>query len=153
MKLDNVNRWLTLISNLGVLAGIALLVSELNQATQLAETEAFVARMESVGNSFAQLALSSDLAEIVEKLDRQGLDSLTATERIRMRGWETARLTRTLGPYHEYEQGYLDQETINNAIRLGAAPRAQLWRDLGLDFENEGFRLAVERMEAELANE
>ena len=151
MNLDNINRWLTLIANLGIVAGLGLLVLELNQATRLAETEAYVARTQGVGGYFAELALSSDLASILERLDRDGLDSLTATERRRARAWEVARMYRIDGQYHEYQQGFLDKETIDNAIMLGAAPRAKLWRDLGIEIENEALRLALEQMEAELA--
>ncbi|MEZ5489622.1 MAG: hypothetical protein R3F50_04790 [Gammaproteobacteria bacterium] len=39
MKLDSINRWLTLIANLGVLAGVIFLVIELRQNNVIAKAE------------------------------------------------------------------------------------------------------------------
>ena len=151
MKLDNINRWLTLIANFGIVTGLGLLVLEVNHATRLADTEAYVSRTQAIGDHLTQLALSPDLAEIFEKLRRDGLGSLTAVERSRVASWEVARMYRIDGQYYEYQQGFLDKAAIDAAIRGGAVPRAQLWRDLGIVIENEEFKSALEQVEAELA--
>ena len=126
-----------------------MLVLELNHATRLAETEAYVARTKAIGDHFTQLALSPDLAEIQQRMRQEGLESLTAAERSRVFGWELARMYRVAGQYYQYQQGFLDRETIEAAMALGAVPSAQLWRDLGIVIDNEEFKIpAISRASA-----
>lgn len=149
MDLDKLNKWLTLVANFGVVAGLGLLAMELNQASKLAETEAYVARTQAIGDHFTLMALSSDLPEIHTKVGNSGLDSLTEAERLRIFGWELARMYRVAGQYYQYQQGYLDRETIEKAMALGAVPSAQRWRDLGIVIDNDEFKAHLEQMEAQ----
>ncbi len=149
MKLDSLNKWLTLLANFGVVAGLVMLALELNHARRLAETDAYVARTQAIGNHFTQYALSENFAELYGRSRNEGLDSLTEVERSRIFGWELARMYRVAGQYYQYEQGFLDKETIDNAMRLGAVGAAQHWRDLGIVIDNEQFKAALERLEAE----
>ena len=149
MKLDAINQWLTLIANFGIVAGLAIVFLELNHATKLAETEAYVERARAVGDHFTLLALSGDLAEIVQKQLTTGLDSLTDVEQRRLFGWELARTYRVHGQYYQYQQGFLDEEAIQYAMKLGALPQLQLWRELGIVIENKDLLNALEKMEAE----
>ena len=119
MDFDKTNRWLTLIANFGVVAGLGLLVLELNQASKLAETEAYVSRTQAIGDHFTQLALSPDHPEILTKVKSHGVDSLTQAEQLRVFGWELARMYRVQGQYYQYQQGFLDRETIEKAMALG----------------------------------
>lgn len=150
MDFNKLNKWLSLIANFGVVAGLGLLVLELNHASKLAETEAYVARTRAIGDHFTLFALSSDLPEIQTRLNREGLDSLTDSERSRIFGWELARMYRVQGQYYQYQQGFLDRETIEKAMELGAVRSAKLWRELGVVIDNEEFRSELESMEAQL---
>lgn len=152
MDFDKTNKWLTLIANFGVVAGLCLLVLELNQASKLAETEAYVSRTQAIGDHFTQLALSTDLAEILTRVRSHGLDSLTEAEQLRVFGWELARMYRVQGQYYQYQQGFLGRETIEKAMALGAVPSARLWRELGIVIDNDDFKAELEQMEAESAN-
>jgi len=147
---DKLNKWLSLIANFGVVAGLGLLVLELNHASKLAETEAYVARTRAIGDHFTLLALSPDLSEIQTRVTRDGLDSLTEAERWRIFGWELARMYRVQGQYYQYQQGFLDRETIEKAMELGAVRSAKLWRELGIVIDNEEFKSDLKLMEAEL---
>ncbi len=147
MDVDKVNRWLMLIANFGVVIGLAVVIMELNHSTKLAETEAYIARTRTVGEDFSNLALSSDLAGILVRQRTEGLDSLSDEERLRLFGWELARMYRVAGQYHHFEQGYLEKEVIDNVLRLGAVPHVQLWRDLGITIEPPSFKAAIEEAE------
>jgi hypothetical protein len=64
MKAENLNRWLTLGANLGVLVGIILLVAELNQNSTLMRAQIFNERAGHGIAQFMTMAESSELSEI-----------------------------------------------------------------------------------------
>ena len=54
MNSDNLNKWLTLIANLAVVAGIIFLIVEINQNTAAIEQNATWMRLESIDNGTDQ---------------------------------------------------------------------------------------------------
>lgn len=64
MKAENLNRWLTLGANLGVLVGIILLIAELNQNSTLMRAQIFNERAGHGIAQFMAVAESSELSEI-----------------------------------------------------------------------------------------
>jgi len=156
MKKIDLGQTITILANLGVIVGIAFLAIEMSQnnrllmmESRLAETEAYVARTSGSVAEWRQLALSGELADLLIRADTEGVSSLSEAERLRVLGWELARLYRFSGNYYQYEQGYLGQETIDDLLRLGAVPQLQLWRDLGIEIDNDSLRMALERLEEE----
>ena len=117
--------------------------------SRLAETEAYVVRTVAAGEEWRQLALSGELAELLARADTEGLSELSEAERLRLFGWELAKMYRLAGHYYQYEQGYLSKETIDDLLRLGAVSQLQLWRELGIEIDNDAFREALEQLEAE----
>ena len=150
MNLAKLNQWLTLVANFGVVGGLGLLALEINHASKLAETEAYVDRTKDIGDHFTLMALSTDLPVIRQKMLEVGVAGLTPVEHSRMFAWELARMYRIAGQYHQYEQGFLDKETIETAMALGAVRSAARWRELGIVIDNDAFRKHLEQMEAAL---
>ena len=64
MKAENLNRWLTLGANFGVLVGILLLIAELNQNSTLMRAQIFNERASQGIAQFMTMAESSELSEI-----------------------------------------------------------------------------------------
>lgn len=50
--------------------------------------------------------------------------------------------------YYRYEQGYLSQEAIDDVLRY-AVPYVSLWRELGIEVDNQSLREALREVEEE----
>jgi hypothetical protein len=72
MTADNVNRWLTLAANLGVLVGIILLLIELNQNATMMEAQISNERSSQGIDIFMAMANSAELSEIDATLRDSG---------------------------------------------------------------------------------
>ena len=156
MKKIDLGQTITIFANVGVIIGIAFLAIEMSQnnrlllmEARLAETEAYVDRTSASSAEWRQLALSGELADLLTRAETEGVSSLSPAEQMRVLGWELARMYRLAGNYYQFEQGYLSQETIDDLLRLGAVPQLQMWRDLGIEVDNDAFRQALERLEEE----
>jgi hypothetical protein len=64
MKTKNLNQWLTLAANVGVLVGLILLIAELNQNSTLMRAQIFNDRADQGIAQFMAMAESSELSEI-----------------------------------------------------------------------------------------
>jgi len=64
MNAKNLNQWLTLGANLGVLVGLILLIAELNQNSTLMRAQIFNDRASQGISQFMTMAESSELSEI-----------------------------------------------------------------------------------------
>lgn len=142
MNLEKINQWLTLAANLGVLIGLFLLVFELNQVTYLAETDAYVNRLNQIQEANLEIATSESLAGIQVKARADGVDSLDPTELRRLYYWESSVLNRMASQYYQYERGYLDEFTAKNVFNT-AVQFVPYWEELGIRFENNRFAIAI----------
>ena len=136
--MERLNRWLTLLANIGVLAGIIFLAVEIDQNTenlemnrQIALAEAYATRNNTVQDSQIQAAVSPDLGEIYVKWQQGGNEALTEPELFRITAWETARLFRIESQYIMWEQGLLTQVFIEN-LREITRRSVGGWRKLDL---------------------
>ena len=73
MNLDNLNKWLTLGANLGVLVGIFALVIELQHSSRLAQVNAYQTRNSEIVNASVELALSQELSDLCPQTVRSCL--------------------------------------------------------------------------------
>jgi hypothetical protein len=80
MDSDKLNRWVSLGANIGVFIGLIFLVVELKQTNDLAEASAYRARGDEIQSALQSVALSADVAEILVKVDAEGVDALSAVE-------------------------------------------------------------------------
>ncbi len=64
MNTEKLNVRLSLVANLGVVVGLALLIYEVHQATKLAETEAFVHRLSEIQQAYVEFATSDYLPAV-----------------------------------------------------------------------------------------
>lgn len=144
MDSDHLNRWLTLLANIGVVVGLALLIVELRQAQKLAETQATVRRLEQMQVAQVEYATSDYLVPIKVKARADGVQSLSRDELERLRVWENTIRLRMYSQYVEYQRGYLDPaaaETILNA----AAENLPFWEELGYQLGDNDFEQALRR--------
>ena len=137
-KFDDLNRWLTLLANVGVIVGIVFLAVEVRQNTaslemnrQIALADAYANRNNTVQGALVDVALSEDFAEIYVRWQQDGLDALTATERFRVETWEVGRMFRVESQYVMWEQGLLPEDFIDTLRELTLL-YADKWRELGI---------------------
>lgn len=156
MSTNNSNRnakdWATIAANFGVVIGLVLLAYELHQSNKLAETTAYIDRLDQMQQTAAIFVESEYLPEIYQKL---GLDQtsspveafdfgeLSISERARLVSWERGVMLRMSGHYYQYLQGYLDEATGEKVLQ-DARSRYLRWKALGIGVEGAEFRAALE---------
>ncbi len=142
MRSDKLNNWLTLLANFGVVIGLALLIYEMRVTQHLAETEASVRRLNQMQEAQTDFAMSESLPQIVVRARSEGLQSLPADERERLRRWETSVSLRMQSQYIQYVRGYLDQKTADRIVNA-AVSRLALWDELDIYLGNSEFEQAI----------
>ena len=142
MRSDKLNNWLTLLANFGVVIGLALLIYEMRVTQHLAETEASVRRLNQMQEAQTDFAMSESLPQIVVRARSEGLQSLPADERERLRSWQTSVSLRMQSQYIQYVRGYLDQKTADRIVNA-AVSRLALWDELDIYLGNSEFEQAI----------
>ena len=143
MKKPDFAQVITICANIGVIASILFLALEINQANKLAETQAQIFRLDQMQQASVSIAESQYLPEIVIKAQTEGFQSLSPTERLRLRSWENSVALRMQGHYYQYQQGYVDTETANLILRA-AVDNLEDWAELGVEISDPEFRRIVE---------
>jgi hypothetical protein len=144
MSASRINEWLTLVANFGVVVGLGLLIFEVNQATKLAEVAAYVDRLEQIQQSRVDFANSDYLPPIRTKALAEGVQSLSTVELSRLANWERGVRARMDSHYHQFLQGYLDQESAGTML-ASAADILPLWEALGFELTDSEFHQAIRR--------
>jgi len=157
MNSEKSNRWLTLGSNLAVLVGIALILFELDQNTDLMRAQMSQERANLIVQKYEARIHSDYYPEIIAKqrnfeTDREWIESLSPVEYTRVRIAFLSNINDVRNQYYLYSQGYLakevwDAQSRNQASRMIASAYA-----LGLNerFEgNPGFRDELRRIAEE----
>ena len=144
MESSKLNSWLTLLANFGVVIGLALLVFELRQTQDLAETEATVRRLDQIQIAQVEMATSEKLAATRVKAFSEGVASLTPVELYQLRQWENAVRLRMRSQYIEYLRGYLDQEHASSILE-SAVEFLPYWEELGFELGDNEFHQAIKK--------
>ena len=138
-KTDQVNSWLSLGANLGVLIGLILLIVELDQNSDLVRAQIHQARSDNFESFMVQKADTEFLQPALIKFraagglrDLSALEELDLLEIERIRDYYRGRIMGYDNLFYQYRNGFLDEDfykiRVVNPIR-GATP---LWIELGL---------------------
>ncbi len=155
MNADNVNKWLTLSANIGVVFGLILLLIELDQNSDLVRAQIHQARSDAQITRIEDRADSEHVVPILEKIRPFGgfanlssSDKLTPEELYRLRTFLQGRHQDYDNLFYQYQQGYLDEEYyqfgVSNAIRLFSP----WWDKLGIfeDVRRPSFDAEIRRL-------
>ena len=112
MKKIDLGQTISILANVGVVAGLILLALQLSQANRRAEADTYQTRISEIEQARREFAGSEHLPGIYVKLNDGGLESLTSEELSRLRSWEVARMLRMQGQNNQYEEGFLDSLAI-----------------------------------------
>ena len=133
MNSAKLSDWLTVLANLGIVAGLVIVYLELDQANRLAEANAHQFRDAEITQAQKDYALSDYMPEIVIKAQEGGFDSLTAVELSRYLMWESARRQRLVAVYRQYQMGFIDRQIIDGNFRVIIDRGwAEIWDKLGM---------------------
>ena len=118
MKLDNLNRWLTLVANIGVITGIVFLAIEVQQNTTMIEAQMNQSRADSAQADARTIYDSDYLPEILTAIEQgRELDDVQAMRfRHFLRGLNRAQDNQ----YRQYREGLLGEDvarSVRNVVR------------------------------------
>ncbi len=156
MNADNVNKWLTLSANIGVVIGLILLLVELDQNSDLVRAQIHQARSDvHIANRLEHAESEFLLPAIVKFEAAGGFDDLSAIDQLTP--IEAARVKEYFAAWHQdydnllfqYQQGYLDEEFYRYRVVPTIRFMAPWWEKLKL-FEGEhrrpSFNAEIERI-------
>ena len=139
MNADNVNRWLILGANIGVLVGLILLIVELDQNSDLARAQIHQSRFDNFETFKVAIANSENLLPVLAKFraaggpaDLSALQELTQTERERLRQYWDGRIGGYDNLHYQHKQGFLDEEFYSIRVLNPVKFYFPLWEELGL---------------------
>ncbi|MDG2167256.1 MAG: hypothetical protein P8L44_04920 [Opitutales bacterium] len=109
MKTEKLNSWLNLGANIGVLIGLALLVFEIRQNSDLMRAQISQSRSETQRAGMQSYMNSPYIPSILVKLENN--EALTDEESIRYSFYVRGILRNFDNQYWQYKQGFLGDET------------------------------------------
>jgi len=113
LKKIDLGQAITILANVGVIAGILFLAIELQQNNDLLSAQARAARIELKTDFEGSLYQNAELAEIIARAHAN--DELTEAEEIRLLWLGRRMLTSFQYVYNEYQQGMIEEGAISTA--------------------------------------
>ena len=156
MKIDTLNKWLTLAANIGVVIGIAALIIEIKQNTRSIEVEAIWARTASGQENQRYFLEDPDALKWLVKFrnDPEGFEQLLANDDIE--AWKARVWVRML--HLNFQARYQTLDSDSQRAKLLEVIRNTYTRfpftvtavnSLGLDIWDEDFRQILEELLSE----
>ena len=130
MNLDNLNKWLSLVANLGVLVGIIFLGLEIQQNTSYLRRGEMNATMDQISVMRMEM-LNSNIADLLVR-SREGFEALSPQDRLRLSTYFDQWTWTSYQIYDREQGGYLDAgewDRGGRAIILGYinSPTGRAW--------------------------
>ena len=141
MNADNVNKWLTLSANIGVVLGLVLLIVEIGQNTEMMQAQINQMRADSAMSLQYAYFNSEYLPAIREKISSGS--ELSREEVRRYRSYFRAFNRNQDNNLWQYNQGYLEDNTprsIEGAVRGivgGSAFSIAIWDSQKFGYSDE----------------
>ena len=117
--MDKLNRWLTFGANVGVLAGIVLLVFELEQNREMTRAQTRNALSEQIVDLLRDVSTNPQMASLITQAMNE--EVLTPAEATQLRHRAAAMLRYFENVHYQYRQGLYDEAEF--------AAQEDAWRD------------------------
>lgn len=125
-RLDRVNKWLTLLANLGVVAGLVFVALEVRTNTATNKIAIYQSSSQNWMRINSQLARDREFVELLEKAESSEA-TLNAVETRRIEGWVRQHLTHAAQMLRLHDAGLLDgvglRVELRNIRELSRKPR------------------------------
>jgi len=138
MNLDNLNKWLSLTANIGVIAGILFLGVEVQQNSQLMRSQTRDSMTTKQMDYYASVYNDSELSNI--RFNYDATTNEPSTEGFRYGVSVFANLRMYENEWYQYQQGLFEEEEF--------LPRIETWKRT---FSNPSFRFVWEMFEVEMS--
>ena len=140
MNYSKLNDWLVLLANVGVVVGLALLIFEIRQNSEMMRAQITQSRAEAAMSLASEYFNSDHLPRIYDKL-RVG-EPISWEERSRLRVWFRSSLRNQENNFLQYSEGYLGShipnasaEAVRNILQLEVA--REYWTENRASFDGE----------------
>ena len=152
--LSRAERWRFIAEMVGITAVVASLIAvaiELRQTQSAIVANTYQARAYEAIERNWQLAESQVVVPIITKAgaDLSTIDALTDDELRRLRSLYRGLRIDADNEYYQYQQGFLDEEYFESALKPRIARQAGRWRSLGIEERRPSFKKFVDE---QLAN-
>jgi hypothetical protein len=156
--MSKLERWLTLVANLSVVAGIVFLAAEMRQNTAAIQAQTRDGITAKQMEYLSWRATSPELATVLHKVDSIGWGSLSGPESHQWRGHVAAQFREWENSQYQYEQGLFNEEDYVarrerwRAVLTDRPPSAswrEFWEVARSDFA-PSFRAEIDRIVAEV---
>jgi hypothetical protein len=143
---SKLNEWLTLLTNIAVVAGIVFLAWEIQQNNHLLKSES---RQALVTNDQESLLVAIDNVDIFQKLGQE--EPLSQEDQYRVSFIYIVDLRNREFEYFQYQNGLLDEETWlsyrNILVFNHSSPRGRAWWDkVGRTVVNTEFAAMIDTL-------
>ncbi len=161
LNADRVNRWITLFTNVSVVAGIIFLAVEvrqntdsLDEARKQAAANAYQSRAFNIASMRLSNAQSPEMVSAITKFEAGGgeerpseaLATLSSEDYVRIQQYYFALNVIYDNNYYQYENGYLGEDRYRNVDSQVIVRFAPTWEALGMDINRTGFEREIERL-------
>jgi hypothetical protein len=126
----------------------------MDEARKLALAQTYQMRSDALQAMLVHASDSQHIGPVIIKLTELGypedvaaLDQLSSEERRRFRLWQIAQQTHWDNMYFQYQHGYLDEESYQDAFKVRVRRLAPTWRALGLIEIRRSFQEEIARLE------
>ena len=149
MTTSRLNEWLTLLTNVAVVAGIVFLAWEIQQNNDLLKSES---RQALISNDQTSLLVALENVDIFQKLGQK--EPLSAEDQYRLSFIYIVDLRNREFEYFQYENGLLDEETWvsyrNILVFNHSTPRGRAWWEkVGRTIVHPDFAAMIDEILAE----
>ena len=149
MKLSELNDWLTLAANIGVVGGIIFLAIEINQNNALLRSET---RQSLVANDVSSLTLNIANAGVFAKL--AGKESLSPEEQLQLGFMYSVDIRNREFEYFQYTNGLLDEASWQSYQQVivfnhSVEPGLSWWNEVGRTIVDPEFADIVDALLAD----
>jgi hypothetical protein len=159
-----VNRWITLLTNVSVVAGIIFLAVEvrqntdsLDEAQKQAAANAYQSRAFNIASIRLGSAQSPEMVSAITKFEAAGgeerpsesLATLSPEDYVRVKQYYFALASIYDNNYYQYENGYLGEDRYRNVDSRMIVRFLPTWEALGMDINTKGFAQEIERLKGQ----
>jgi hypothetical protein len=164
LNADRVNRWITLLTNVSVVAGIIFLAVEvrqntdsLDEAQKQAAANAYQSRAFNIASIRLSSAQSPEMVSAITKFEAAGgeerpsesLATLSPEDYMRIQQYYFALASIYDNNYYQYENGYLGEDRYRNVDSRMIVRFLPTWEALGMDINTKGFAQEIERLKGQ----
>ena len=150
MNTDILNKWLTLVANIGVVAGIVFLAIELQQNTDMMRAQTRQAISESSNIINTVISNDMEIAQVIAKGIRGDLEQSLTAEWGVFQAFVKIQLTNPENELYQYEQGLFEEDEFRARQqvlrRTMTNPSYRLVWEGSKETYSNGFRESLDRI-------